>query len=168
MKLIHTASRGYPRLINYICDRCLLVLYAKSSSTVDGHVVSKVIIEESIPLSTTRHTEDSKRLGLRRPLLIGGTIAVVIIGAAGYYFMITGAFKLFSSTQTRPQQVSVAQPPLPKPPAPSNPPAQATPTAQRLQPRHYRRLSTPAASQNHPQRPTSSSRKSTSTRKLRM
>jgi len=130
MKLIHTASRGYPRLINYICDRCLLVLYAKSSSSVDGHVVSKVIIEESIPLSTTRHTEDSKRLGLRRPLLIGGTIAVVIIGAAGYYFMITGAFKLFSSTQTRPQQVSVAQPPLPKPPAPSNPPAQATPTAQ--------------------------------------
>jgi general secretion pathway protein A len=109
MKLIHTASRGYPRLINYICDRCLLVLYTRSSFSVDGHVVSKVIIEESIPLSTTRHSEDSKRLGLRRPIMIGGIAAVVIIGALGYYFMITGAFKLFSSNRARPQQVSAAQ-----------------------------------------------------------
>ena len=100
MKLIHTASRGYPRLINYICDRCLLVLYARSSFTVDSHVVSKVIIEESIPLSTTKHTKDSRRLALRRPILAGGIIAVVIIGAAGYYFMITGAQRFFSPKTT--------------------------------------------------------------------
>ncbi len=115
MKLIHTASRGYPRLINYICDRCLLVLYARSSFTVDGHVVSKVIIEESIPLSTTKHTEDSKRLGFRRSIMIGGTAFVVIIGAAAYYFMFTGASE-FLSTRKAPEPkaaaVQTARPPV--------------------------------------------------------
>lgn len=130
MKLIHTASRGYPRLINYICDRCLLVLYAKSSFSVDGHVVSKVIIEESIPLSTTKHSEDSRRLALRRPLLIGGTIAVVVIGAAGYYFMITGAFKFFSPTRPQTRQASIAQPAPVTAAAHTTPPAQAAPEAQ--------------------------------------
>ncbi len=129
MKLIHTASRGYPRLINYICDRCLLVLYARSSFSVDGHVVSKVIIEESIPLSTTKHTEDSKRLGLTRPLLIGGTIAVVVIGAAGYYFLISGAFKLFSPTRPHTQQASVAQTVPATAAAHTTPPAQAASAA---------------------------------------
>lgn len=130
MKLIHTASRGYPRLINYICDRCLLVLYAKSSFSVDGHVVSKVIIEESIPLSTTKHSEDSRRLALRRPILIGGIIAVVVIGAAGYYFMITGAFKLFSPTRPQTRQASITQPAPVTAAAHTKPPAQAVPETQ--------------------------------------
>ncbi|MBP1748425.1 MAG: ATPase [Deltaproteobacteria bacterium] len=98
MKLIHTASRGYPRLINYICDRCLLVLYANSSYTVDGRVVSKVIIEESIPLGTAKHTEDSKRIALRQPVLIAAVAcAVIILGLAGYYFISTGFFKSSAS-----------------------------------------------------------------------
>lgn len=109
MKLIHTASRGYPRLINYICDRCLLVLYAASSYTVDGHVVSKVILEESIPLSTTKHSEDSRRLGLRRPILAGGIISVLILGVAVYCFMVPGARGFFSSGKPRTPQVSAAQ-----------------------------------------------------------
>ena len=62
VKLIHTASKGYPRLINYICDRCLLVLYAQSTHTVDGPVVSKIIMEESIPLSSVKKTEERKGL----------------------------------------------------------------------------------------------------------
>ena len=122
MKLIHTASRGYPRLINYICDRCLLVLYAKSSFTVDGHVVSKVIIEESIPLSTAKHTEDSKRLGLRRSIITGGIAALVIIGAAGYYFMFTGAFTFFSTKKPPEAQAAAVQ----STQAPVTPTAQAT------------------------------------------
>ncbi|MDD3846902.1 MAG: AAA family ATPase [Syntrophorhabdaceae bacterium] len=109
MKLIHTASRGYPRLINYICDRCLLVLYAASSYTVDGHVVSKVILEESIPLSTTKHSEDSRRLGLRRPILVGGIISVLILGVAVYCFMVPGARGFFSSGKPHTPQVSAAQ-----------------------------------------------------------
>ncbi len=125
MKLIHTASRGYPRLINFICDRCLLVLYASSSYTVDGHVVSKVIIEESIPLGTTKHTEDSKRIAVRQPILIGAIACVVIIlGFAGYYFVSTGFFK-----SSAPQPVAVAATPAPSPavkPQEAQQPAPAT------------------------------------------
>lgn len=113
MKLIHTASRGYPRLINYICDRCLLVLYANSQYTVDGHVVSKVIIEESIPLGTTKHTEDSKRIAVRRPILIGAVAcAVIILAFAAYYFVSNG---FFASAPTKP--AAVAAPSAPKPEA---------------------------------------------------
>ncbi len=108
VKLIHTASRGYPRLINYICDRCLLVLYANSNRTVDAHVVSKVIIEESIPLGTAKYTEESKIM-LRRPVLIGVVAcAVIILGLAGYYFASTGFFS--SLTQKRAPTVAVSVP----------------------------------------------------------
>ncbi len=104
MKLIHTASRGYPRLINYICDRCLLVLYANSAYTVDGHVVSRVIIEESIPLGTAKHTEDSKRIAVRPPVMIGAIAsAVIILGLAGYYFVSAG---FFTGSPSKPANVA--------------------------------------------------------------
>ncbi len=54
VRLIHIASRGYPRLINYLCDRCLIALYAQGAHVVDGHVVSRVIMEENIPLSSVK------------------------------------------------------------------------------------------------------------------
>ncbi len=111
MKLIHTASRGYPRLINYICDRCLLVLYARSSFTVDGHVVSKVIIEESIPLSTVKHTEDSKRLGGRHVTMMAGVAAFILLCAAAYYFVFYGDHKFFPAVRSSAVQASVPQKP---------------------------------------------------------
>ena len=111
MKLIHTASRGYPRLINYICDRCLLVLYARSSFTVDSHVVSKVIIEESIPLSTAKHTEDSKRLGFRQAPMIAGIVVLALLGAAGYYFVFSGTYKFLFTAKPPVVQASVPQRP---------------------------------------------------------
>lgn len=111
MKLIHTASRGYPRLINYICDRCLLVLYARSSFTVDGHVVSKVIIEESIPLSTVKHTEDSKRLGGKHLPMMAGVAAFILLCAAAYYFVFYGDYKFFPAARPSAVQASVPQKP---------------------------------------------------------
>jgi hypothetical protein len=106
MKLVHTASRGYPRLINCICDRCLLVLYANSSYTVDRRVVSKIIIEESIPLGTEKHTADWKRIPLRLPILIGAIAsAVIILGLAGYYLVSTG---VFGPTRPKPAAVALA------------------------------------------------------------
>ncbi len=125
MKLIHTASRGYPRLINYICDRCLLVLYANSQYTVDGHVVSKVIIEESIPLGTAKHTEDSKRIAVRRPILIGAVACVVVILALGaYYFLSNGFF-----TPSTPKPVTAVTAPAAKPEAAPAAVQQAAPAA---------------------------------------
>lgn len=136
MKLIHTASRGYPRLINYICDRCLLVLYSQSTSTVDSHVVSKVIIEESIPLSTAKRTEDSRRLGTKKLPLFAGIALLVLAGAATYYFLFSDSFRLASppakvaevsqaqapkaeATQPSPQQQVTKVAEVPPPPAPA-------------------------------------------------
>ena len=71
IRLIHIASKGYPRLINYICDRCLLVLYAQSTHTVDSHVVSKILVEESIPLSSVKKTAENKGLRQIPPIILG-------------------------------------------------------------------------------------------------
>ncbi|MHB8109382.1 MAG: AAA family ATPase [Syntrophorhabdaceae bacterium] len=111
MKLIHTASRGYPRLINYICDRCLLVLYARSSNTVDGHVVSKVIIEESIPLGTTRHTEDSRRISFRLPIIMTAAVALAVIIGIAVYFFIPKAYTKFYPARRTAAPVAASLPP---------------------------------------------------------
>ena len=90
VRLIHIASKGYPRLINYICDRCLLVLYAKSTHTVDAHVVSKVIMEEGIPLSSVKNSGH----GLKLKGLPGfaGIALLVLAGLAGYYIFFSALY----------------------------------------------------------------------------
>ncbi|MDD5245404.1 MAG: AAA family ATPase [Syntrophorhabdaceae bacterium] len=95
VRLIHIASKGFPRLINYICDRCLLVLYAQSTHTVDGHIVSKVLLEESISLGSVKKQQDIQ--GLRSPYIVPAIVIllIVILGAIGYYFAATGAFDRF-------------------------------------------------------------------------
>lgn len=85
VKLIHTASKGYPRLINYICDRCLLVLYAQSTHTVDASVVSKVIAEESIPLTSVKNTAQGRNIGLFP--VISGIVLLIVTGIVSYYFL---------------------------------------------------------------------------------
>ena len=125
MKLIHTASRGYPRLINYICDRCLLVLYSRSSFTVDSHVVSKVIIEESIPLSTAKHVEGTNKFGLLRYApMAAGILVLILVGIAGYYLVFSGTLNFFAMKKPSQPQVSVAQS-APPPAAPQNKPSPA-------------------------------------------
>jgi len=94
IRLIHIASKGYPRLINYICDRCLLVLYAQSIHTVDSHVVSKVLIEESIPLSSVKKTAENKSLRQVPPMILG-IMLLVIIGIIGCYFLFPSVYGCF-------------------------------------------------------------------------
>jgi len=48
LRLIHKTSQGCPRLINMICDRCLLVLYSQSKNIADEKIVENVINDESI------------------------------------------------------------------------------------------------------------------------
>lgn len=94
VRLIHIASKGYPRLINYICDRCLLVLYAQSTHTVDSHVVSKILIEESIPLSSVKKTAESKSLRQVPPIILG-IVVLLFIGIVGSYFLFPSVYGSF-------------------------------------------------------------------------
>ena len=94
VRLIHIASKGYPRLINYICDRCLLVLYAQSTHTVDSHVVSKILIEESIPLSSVKKTAENKSLRQVPPIILG-IVVLLFIGIIGSYFLFPSVYGSF-------------------------------------------------------------------------
>lgn len=109
VRLIHIASKGFPRLINYICDRCLLAIYAQSSHTVDGHVVSKVLLEESISLGSVKKQNDIK--GLRSTYLAPAIviILVLILGAIGYYLVSTGTMdRLFVRKAVQVQKEAAA------------------------------------------------------------
>jgi len=109
VRLIHIASKGFPRLINYICDRCLLAIYAQSSHTVDGHVVSKVLLEESISLGSVKKQNDIK--GLRSTYLAPAIviILVVVLGAIGYYLVSTGTMdRLFARKVVQAQKEDAA------------------------------------------------------------
>ncbi|HVN97955.1 MAG TPA: AAA family ATPase [Syntrophorhabdaceae bacterium] len=106
VRLIHMASKGYPRLINYICDRCLLVLYAASAHTVDTSVVSKVLIEESIPLASVKKTWREK--SMRIYPLAGGAALLVILGMAGYHFFLPDSHRHFLTGAKTPSQMSAA------------------------------------------------------------
>ncbi len=84
IKMIHSASMGYPRLVNFICDRCLLVLYGNSTHTVDSHAVSRVLAEENIPLKSIK-----ARAPLRSRKQMGIVAAIsllVILSLAAYFF----------------------------------------------------------------------------------
>ncbi len=47
VKEIYRTSQGCPRIINILCDRCLLHLYTYSKRIVDGPIVRSVLKEES-------------------------------------------------------------------------------------------------------------------------
>jgi len=53
--------------------------------TVDGHIVSKVLLEESIPLGSVKKTDEGRSL---RPLPLISLIVLILIllGLIGYYF----------------------------------------------------------------------------------
>lgn len=121
VRLIHIASKGFPRLINYICDRCLLAIYAQSSHTVDGHVVSKVLLEESISLGSVKSQNDIRglRSNYMAPAIV--IILVVVLGAIGYYLVSRGTMDRFfvKKTVTAQKEATVAQTePAPKTEAP--------------------------------------------------
>lgn len=54
VRMIYEASHGYPRLVNILCDRCMLALYAQSKSIVDKKIVTDVLKEENLSLASVK------------------------------------------------------------------------------------------------------------------
>lgn len=54
MRLIFKASNGFPRLVNILCDRCMLSIYAKSKNIVNKQIVADVLKEENISLTSVK------------------------------------------------------------------------------------------------------------------
>ena len=49
IRTIYTFTRGYPRLINILCDRCLLTGYVEDAKTITPDIVRECITELTIP-----------------------------------------------------------------------------------------------------------------------
>lgn len=100
IKLIHRASKGYPRLINYICDRCLLLLYAQTGCIVNGGVVSRVFLEENIPLNSVKNAKRNRIFQQPSKVFLTGLMIILIFVFTGMiiYQAKKGAFILDAHT----------------------------------------------------------------------
>ncbi|SDM15875.1 general secretion pathway protein A [Geoalkalibacter ferrihydriticus] len=76
LKKIFSFSKGYPRLINILCDRALLVGYAEGCREIDTRMIQTAIGELGYPQRTFQ----------RRPMLwIGALVVAFAVGILGYY-----------------------------------------------------------------------------------
>jgi general secretion pathway protein A len=70
VKVIHEGSKGCPRLINVMCDRCMLLLYSQSKTVVTKNTAQKALKEQNFTLT-------KKRFGMSKTLMVA-TFSVVV------------------------------------------------------------------------------------------
>ncbi len=95
LKLIYQASGGIPRLINVICDRCLLGVYSANARSVDKKIARQAIAEIK---GNSRDRKGSSKGRWLWPLL--GGVSVVAALLAGYFLLPQGASKPATATTT--------------------------------------------------------------------
>jgi len=86
-RLIYEASRGYPRLVNILSDRCMLALYAQSKNVVDKQTVSAVLKEENLSLASVKTGRPSTQ---KYRIAILSLVGVVLILLAVYMARVWG------------------------------------------------------------------------------
>jgi len=82
LKRIYAYSRGYPRLINILCDRALLVGYARDRKQIDAAEVAVAIQE----LRRDPVVQDSRQIGRLGYLVLGSLLMLLLAGGAGYWW----------------------------------------------------------------------------------
>lgn len=111
IKKIYDFTNGYPRLINILCDRCLLTGFVLGKKAIDSKTVKECCdeIDMSMPTSTVRqdieqedgHGDQSSSLGtLSRPMkfILVFVSLLVLAGVWFPYNKIKIMFPLFSSS----------------------------------------------------------------------
>ncbi len=76
LTLIHTASRGTPRLINIICDHALLTGFADDQPVIDGNVIRECVKELQLP-GYEQLVENSQKSN--RKIYLAGIIAIIVL-----------------------------------------------------------------------------------------
>jgi uncharacterized protein YgiM (DUF1202 family) len=84
----------------------MLVLYAQSTHTVDVSVVSKVITEESIPLSSVTDNAEGRNFGPRP--MIPGIVLLILAGIISYYFLFSPTHGHFITKKEPPPSTQTA------------------------------------------------------------
>jgi len=109
VRIIQKASQGCPRLINMICDRCLLVLYSQSKNIVTEQIVESVLNDESILFLKNIHK--TQKRNYRRYIMPGIIIILILclITVFLYKDNISRAIKLSSKSFPQEEKVAVAK-----------------------------------------------------------
>jgi general secretion pathway protein A len=91
LKKIYAFSRGYPRLINIICDRALLAGYSEDVQTIDHKIIQECRGDVSLPgeirQQKARGVNQGARTSVRRPkraFVFAGLVLVLML--SGYLF----------------------------------------------------------------------------------
>jgi len=87
VRLIYKASNGYPRLINILCDRCMLSLYAKSKNIVDKQIVTDVLKEENISLASV---SKGNSLAQRYRVVVLSLVGIILILLTAHVVRVLG------------------------------------------------------------------------------
>ena len=126
-RLIHHYSRGVPRRINVICDRCLLIAYTQGTFTIDDRIVQQAVDEvrgESGGLGSVSTVGGAVGGGVRRALNALVKMAAVVFVIAGgiwlgLYLAGSGAVNNGAADPYAPPPggTTVAAVPYPRPPA---------------------------------------------------
>ncbi|MGI9284641.1 MAG: ExeA family protein [Pseudomonadales bacterium] len=98
LKIIHNASGGIPRLINVICDRCLLGVYSANGRAVDVNIAKQAISE------IKGKGRDSKSLVPRWLWPVMGGVTVLAAVLAGYFLLPQGEPSPATATTPAPNQ----------------------------------------------------------------
>ncbi len=127
VRRIFIASKGYPRLVNIIADRCLLGLYARSGTTVDEAVAEEALKEQNISVLFDSHRPPSGPGIRQRPsiYLAGALWLILVILLLGLAGLFPAIHDLFWKSDHRTPQAAVS-PAAPVSPAAS--PARVEPT----------------------------------------
>jgi type II secretory pathway predicted ATPase ExeA/murein L,D-transpeptidase YafK len=126
VNIIQDTSRGCPRLINMICDRCLLVLYSQSANTVDEKIVESVLSDESILfLKQTRPAAKHNK----KYLIPVGIVIFLLLCLAFAFFYGEPIRKFIDSSGNKVSQTKAAETAAIKTtPTPSKSPASSSPS----------------------------------------
>jgi general secretion pathway protein A len=94
IKSIHRNSGGVPRLINAICDHCLLVGFTRSTRTISSNIVRKAISELYLKQRVTK-TESNVSGRWKTGVAIGVAAAFILgMGLAAKFAIDSGKFNI--------------------------------------------------------------------------
>lgn len=86
LRAIHTASGGIPRLINILCDYCLVIAFTEECETVSQHMVEEAIdLHRSREIiSIPKQIQTRYRRKLVAPLLAAAAMVVFALGLTAW------------------------------------------------------------------------------------
>lgn len=101
IQLIHKYSGGIPRIVNLLCDRCLMGAFALQQPMVEAKIV-KQAAQEALLDFDTRHANIRKEFPWKKVAIGTGIVLTVVVGFALAQWQ--------NSTQHTPLPVSQPQP----------------------------------------------------------